>query len=132
LEHSIEICSKISCINDVRFFLANIFKEASIKEDNFNRVFLALSEAVNNAIVHGNLQNDSKRVFIKVLKEQNDLYFEVLDEGKGFILECIGNPTCLNSLKNEKGRGIFLIRQIADEVNYSEGGRKVSIKFKLN
>ncbi|MEI8112139.1 MAG: ATP-binding protein [Bacteroidia bacterium] len=132
MERSIEIPSKLSSINDVRFFSEKLFSDLNIRIEIFNHVFLALSEAVSNSIVHGNLHDDSKKIYIKACLEQNSLVFEVLDEGQGFSLDLIEDPTWVNSLKNEKGRGIFLIRQIADEVMYLEGGRKVRISFKIN
>jgi len=132
LVHSIEIASELASINDVREFLERIFKESNLKNGNFNRIFLALSEAVNNAIVHGNKHNTSKKVFVKVFHQDKNLVFEVSDEGQGFSFDCIEDPTSHQNLKNEKGRGIFIIRQVAEEVEYLEEGRKVRIRFKLD
>ncbi len=130
--HSIEIASELASINNVRVFLEKILSESTLTEVNFNRVFLALSEVLNNSIVHGNRYNTSKKVFVKVFLEDRNLFFEVSDEGLGFSFNGIVDPTSINYLKNEKGRGIFIIRQLADEVEYSDEGRKVMIRFKID
>jgi len=132
LVHSIEISSELASINNVRLFLEKILNESILTEVNFNRVFLTLSEVLNNSIVHGNCSNSSKKVFLKVFLEEKNLFFEVTDEGSGFPFNGIVDPTSLNNLKNEKGRGIFIIRQLADEVEYSDEGRKVMIRFKID
>lgn len=129
--HSIAISSELTSINDVRYFLEKIFGESNLDKENFNRIFLALSEAVNNSIVHGNLYSTSKKVYVRIFHDDINLIVEVNDEGQGFSVDCIEDPTCMKNLKNEKGRGIFLMRQVAEEVVYSDGGRKVSIRFKI-
>lgn len=98
----------------------------------FNQVFLGLSEAVQNSIVHGNRMDADKNVFIHIDSNDSQINIEVEDEGVGFPVDCINDPTCFENLKKENGRGIFLIRQIADEVKYSDGGKKITIKYYLS
>lgn len=125
------ISSQLGNINKVRFFLDHVFAETGLDRSNFNRVFLGLSEAVNNSIVHGNRLNEEKKVFISIYFYENQLFVEVKDEGNGFPFECIYDPTCSENLKKEHGRGIFLIRQMADDIKYSDGGSNVMIKYNL-
>jgi serine/threonine-protein kinase RsbW len=132
LERELVIPSSLICINEVRVFLDGVFKESSLDRVHFNRVFLGLSEAVNNSIVHGNRYNSNKKVFVSVLFSERKLFIEVKDQGEGFSVDCIEEPTCLNNLKNENGRGIFLMRQVADEVIFSNGGRCVLIIFNFD
>jgi serine/threonine-protein kinase RsbW len=68
-------------------------------------------------------------VFIRVVLEEDQLYIEVKDEGEGFTYECIADPTAVENLKKENGRGIFIMQNIADEVEYCDGGSKVLIKY---
>jgi serine/threonine-protein kinase RsbW len=116
----------------VKLFLDEIFTESNLDRDNFNRVFLGLSEAVCNSIVHGNRLDASKNVILRGYFSEGKLVLEVEDEGEGFLIEQIEDPTCLNNLKKENGRGIFLLRKIADEVVFCEGGQKVLIGFIFN
>jgi serine/threonine-protein kinase RsbW len=129
LQRDLVISSDLSNISEVRFFLDQIFSESGFDRSNFNRVFLGLSEAVNNSIVHGNKLNTSKRVFIRIQFQENQLKLEIKDEGEGFDFDCIEDPTCFENLKKENGRGIFLISQMADDLKYSDGGRSIMIKY---
>lgn len=131
MDRSIIISSELININIMRSFLDEIFTESCLNRNCFERVFLCLSEAVNNSIVHANGLNADKHVFIHVYNIENQLYMEIEDEGDGFAVDCIQNPTCYENLKKDYGRGIFLIHQFADEVEYSKGGRKVFIKYSL-
>lgn len=125
------ISSSLSNIGKVRMFLEEIFTESNLNLSYFNPVFLGLSEALTNSIVHGNKLNSSKNVSIEVNCLNEELFIEITDEGDGFHIECLKDPTCLENLKKENGRGIFLIRHYADEVDYFDGGRKVRIKYNL-
>lgn len=105
--------------------------ESGLDKGYFNRVLLGLSEAVNNSIVHGNKLNVDKLVHIHILVSDNNLSIQIIDEGNGFEISCINDPTCFENIKKERGRGIFLIRQMADDIRYYDGGRKVMIKYNL-
>jgi serine/threonine-protein kinase RsbW len=132
LERGLVISSELTCLNEVRNFLEEIFIESNLNRNYFNRVFLGLSEAVSNSIVHGNRYDSSKSVSVCAFCTESNLVLEVSDEGDGFSIDCIKDPTCLDNLKKENGRGIFLIHEIADEVVFSAGGRKVLIRFILD
>ncbi len=132
MERDLVIPSKLTCLNEVRNFLDEIFIESNLNRTYFNRVFLGLSEAVCNSIVHGNRCDISKKVSVSAFCAERNLVLEVCDEGEGFSIDCIEDPTCLDNIKKENGRGIFLIHEIADEVVFSAGGRKVLIRFILD
>ena len=131
MERDLVISSQLVNINKVRCFLEEIFAESRLNMNCFSRVFLGISEAVNNSIVHGNCLDKNKQVFIRVIYTEDNLHIEVKDEGDGFIAESIADPTTIENLKKENGRGIFILQQIADEVNYFDGGSKVLIKYTL-
>jgi len=132
LERDLVISSQLTNINKVRFFLDEFFKEICLEKNHFNRVLLGISEAVNNSIVHGNGLDIRKNVFLEVKYFNRQLSIQVKDEGRGFDLNCISDPTCLENLRKENGRGIFLLRKMADEVDYTDGGSSVMIKFNLD
>jgi len=132
LERLLVISSKLNQINQVRFFLDGIFTEFRLDRTLFNRVFLGVSEALSNSIIHGNRFDVNKNVTLRVFFQTDFLVIEVVDEGKGFSFDCINDPTKPVNLMNEKGRGIFLIRQLSDEMVYSDCGRKLLIKYKFN
>jgi serine/threonine-protein kinase RsbW len=132
LERLLVISSSLNNLEKVRMFLGEVYHESNLNLSSFNRVFLGLSEALTNSIVHGNKFNISKNISIEVNCLNEELFIEITDEGEGFLVECLKDPTCSANLKSESGRGIFLMRQFADELNYFDEGRKVRIKYNLN
>lgn len=131
MEFELAISSQLSNVNIVRSFLDEIFSKFRLDRKYFNRIFLGLSEAVCNCIVHGNALDEEKKVFIKVRYSCGSLLLEIKDEGKGFSFVDLSDPTSADNLKKENGRGIFLIRQTADDVKFFDGGSKVLIRYKL-
>lgn len=106
---------------------------AQLGEEDYNRIMLTLSEAVNNAIVHGNDENPDKQVHINsVLDNEGKLMkISVEDEGEGFDPEALPDPLKEENLMNEGGRGVYLIEQYADDIQFTKSGTKVTITFKL-
>jgi len=131
LERDLVISSQLSNITKVRVFLEEVYKETSLSMSSFNHVFLGISEAVNNSILHGNKLNCDKNVFIRLNLFGNQLHIEVEDEGDGFCETVLFDPTIPENIKCEHGRGIFIIRQIAEELVFKDNGRKVFIIFTL-
>lgn len=99
--------------------------------NSFNRIFLGISEAVNNAIMHGNKMNPEKNVFIKMNLNGNRINVEVEDEGNGFNNLHLFDPTNRDNIKREHGRGIYILSRIADELSFKDNGRKVFIQFTI-
>ena len=131
MQFELSISSQLSNVNIVRSFLDEIFLKFCLDRKYFNRIFLGLSEAVCNCIVHGNASDVDKKVVIKVRYSGGYLLLEIKDEGMGFCFANLTDPTSVNNLKKENGRGIFLICQTADDVKFYDGGSKVLIRYKL-
>ena len=78
---------------------------------------VALSEALSNAILRGNVSTGGKHVRIRAIVSDEELIFEIVDEGPGFDLdECTVDCTTEENLSREEGRGLFLMRQLMDRV----------------
>jgi len=118
-------------INKVEAFVEALKTDLGLSEEMEANVLVSLSEAVNNAIVHGNKQDTSKSVSIKMSKEGNLLSFSIEDEGDGFDPTVVKDPTAPENIDKPSGRGIFLMRNLADKVEYAKGGRQVTIMFSL-
>lgn len=131
MERELIIASELKELNNLRFFLNQIFSDTNLNLGYFNRVLLGLSEAVSNSIIHGNKNDCSKKVFISFLYSENKLIITVRDEGSGFSLDTVEDPTRPENRKKENGRGLFLIQQIADEVYFYDGGNKIQILYSL-
>jgi serine/threonine-protein kinase RsbW len=110
---------------------AEAFYTSCFEEDD--RVFtgvLLVSEAVSNAIEHGNINDASKQVVIEFRHGTGRCECWVEDEGKGFNREAIADPLASENLLEDGGRGIFLIERLADEVIYTNGGSRIGIFLK--
>jgi|AntDeeMetagen681_2_1112603.scaffolds.fasta_scaffold15750_2 serine/threonine-protein kinase RsbW len=113
-------------------FQKKIKKWANIDDEKFGQVRLAVNEAVTNAIVHGNKENPDKKVGIIASKQEKKLQVSIQDEGKGFDPDSIKNPTKVNKLLDDSGRGVFLIKEYADEVQFLKGGTQLVMSFELS
>ena len=104
-----------------------------IKEEIYGHILVALTEAVNNAIQHGNKANSNSNIEVtfKVIKNET-LFFTVKDQGPGFDFNNLPDPTDPKNLEKPTGRGIFLMRHLCDNVTFEEKGTKVILEFKLN
>jgi serine/threonine-protein kinase RsbW len=100
-----------------------------VSEDLYGNVLIAVTEAVNNAIVHGSPAGASKQVTVDVLDGDATFGFTVCDEGPGFDYANLPDPTAPENLEKENGRGVFLMRSLADEVLFNDSGNAVSVYF---
>lgn len=90
-------------------------------------VSVAALQAVENAIVHGNGAEATKKVCVELGNCRGGLYVEVRDEGEGFDFGRFG------SLESDgEGNGIFVMKSLADKMSYSDGGRTVRLEFVVN
>ncbi len=104
-------------------------EQHSIKEDFYGNILIALTEAVNNAIVHGNKLEADKQVRLSVSHEGQVLKFTIQDEGPGFDYENLPDPTAPENIEKPNGRGVFLMKNLADRCEFLEDGTIVSLEF---
>jgi serine/threonine-protein kinase RsbW len=104
--------------------LEDINSEFGLNHDRLVNYQIAISEALVNAIVHGNKENPDKSVHIDISFDKTKLVTKIKDEGEGFILEEIPDPTKNDNLLKEHGRGIYIINSLVDkfECNSSKDG----------
>ncbi|MFQ5889072.1 MAG: ATP-binding protein [Gemmatimonadota bacterium] len=88
---------------------------------------VALGEAVANAILYGNQEDPNKRVRVSAKLESGRAHVVVTDEGTGFDPTAVEDPTSLQNRYRSRGRGLFLLRALADEVRYNEAGNAVTL-----
>lgn len=125
----ISIPSDFGSISKVESLIDTTCAKLSIKEDYYGNVLIAVTEAVNNAIEHGNNQDANLKVNVSVGDKETDFCFSVQDEGKGFDFDNLPDPTAPENIEKEHGRGIFLMRSLAEEVEFQDKGRNVTIYF---
>lgn len=88
-------------------------------------VRVVLCEALANAILYGNQSDPDKRVEVRVEVGPESLELHVSDEGPGFDPDAVPDPTESQHLEDENGRGLYLIRQLVDEVRFNERGNAI-------
>jgi len=130
LIHEVSLPSTPASINDVEGLIDSACAELALNEDMYGNVLIAVTEAVNNAIIHGNKLNASLSVHVGVYNNEEWVCFSIKDEGEGFDPNTIPDPTAEENLLKENGRGIFLMRNLADEVSFEAQGTVVNVCFK--
>ena len=102
-----------------------------ISVEQYGNVLIAITEAVNNAIIHGNKNMANKKTDIEYNIENQTITFTIFDEGIGFDFNDLPDPTSPENLEKPQGRGIFLMNHLADEVNFIDNGNVVQLKFSI-
>ncbi len=118
-------------IHRVEEFLLKMNSEFKIDDEKFGSLLVVVTEAVNNAIIHGNKRNPSKKVVVSCTRRRNVLVIKVKDEGKGFNPSVIPNPIHEDNLLRESGRGVFLMHQLMDKVSFNANGNEVTMTMKM-
>lgn len=131
LIHTLTLQSTYEEVERVEELLNTLQEELSFGDDFYARLMLAVSEAATNGIVHGNKLDASKEVEIKVYRSDQKLIFETKDQGQGFDPEEIPDPLAEENLLKTSGRGVFLMEEYADAVDYSENGTCLTLTFNL-
>jgi serine/threonine-protein kinase RsbW len=118
-------------LNEVEQLIHSFLQEEGLYSSQLGYIVLAVCESVNNAIIHGNNEDAAKFVDIRLERLNNELLIEIEDEGNGFNVQEVPDPTEIANIKNERGRGIFIIKNLADHVDFQNNGSLVKIKFNL-
>jgi serine/threonine-protein kinase RsbW len=127
----IRISSKAENIILVERMIEDVCDVFNISEDYYGNILVAITEAVNNAIYHGNQANPSKSIDIFFKSFSDHVSFIVKDEGSGFNFDNLPDPTNPENIEKPNGRGVFLMRNLADKVSFEDNGSKVVLDFKV-
>ena len=121
--------SKPENIAIVERLIDEICEKHSVIEEHYGDILIAMTEGVNNAIVHGNKLDTRKNVSVEYETRKKDLFFRITDEGPGFDYDNLPVPTAPENLERPNGRGVFLMRNLADECTFEDDGRVVEVVF---
>ncbi len=128
----LEIPSLTENIRIIESFIDNAKDKYNIDDDIYGNIMIAVTESVNNAIRHGNALQNNKNVTIILNLEQDIITFTIQDQGPGFDFQNLPDPTAPENLDKPGGRGIFLMKHLADEVKFKDCGRLVELRFYVN
>jgi serine/threonine-protein kinase RsbW len=126
----VSIASSYDELNKVESLITESCGDLGVNEDAYGNVLIAVTEAVNNAIEHGNKRLRGLSVSVMVGDNNDEFCYAIKDQGSGFDYNDLPDPTAPENMLKENGRGVFLMRSLADEVVFSHGGSQVYIYFK--
>lgn len=126
---SIQIPAIPENIRMIESFIDNAKENFQMDDDIYGNIMISVTEAVNNAINHGCSGNPKLNVSLTLLVDNSAVKFRIKDEGPGFDYGEVPDPTQPQNLEKPTGRGIFLMKHLADEVTFSENGTLVELCF---
>ena len=121
--------------NNIRLvekLIDDICENLDIKENKYGNILIAITEAVNNAIIHGNKKDSNKTTSITCSHKDNEILFSISDEGSGFDFNNVPDPTDPKNIEKNKGRGIFLMSHLSDKISFANNGTRVELSFSLS
>jgi serine/threonine-protein kinase RsbW len=127
----LDFSSEIGFVEFVTVVSDYFGRTAGLDDEALHRMSVAVTEAVTNAIVHGNGRDREKRVFAEFVRIDDDprgIEIRVRDQGPGFDPATLADPLAPENLTKPSGRGIFLMRTLMDEVTLqraAEGGMEI-------
>ena len=131
MEERVTISSSTAELAKVESLIDKVCESNNFSEDNYGNVLIAVTEAVNNAIEHGNMNDQEKEVVVQCVLDGKKLKFTISDQGQGFDFDDLPDPTDPENIEKPNGRGIFLMKNLADRVEFRDKGSKVDIEFKI-
>ncbi|HWV57647.1 MAG TPA: ATP-binding protein [Longimicrobiales bacterium] len=124
----LELPSDLNAIDPTVRHLIERSCEAGFDDDRLHfSIRVGVTEALANAMLYGNERDPSKRVRLEAKITSTMLIVRVTDEGCGFDPSCVPDPTLPSNRTREGGRGIFLIRQLMDEVDFNDRGNSITM-----
>ncbi|MCC6400232.1 MAG: ATP-binding protein [Flavobacteriales bacterium] len=125
----IDFPSRAENIALVEKMIDDVCGRLQVHESHYGNILIALTEAVNNAIHHGNRQDASKQVTVGYHVDGDRVVFVVKDQGAGFDHDHLPDPTDPENIEKPHGRGVFLMRALADDIAFSDNGATVAMAF---
>lgn len=127
-EFVLELPSDLRMIEAAVTYLVDRLRAFAFGGSRLNLNFrVGVTEALANAVLYGNRRDPTKTVRVEVSLDRNRVVLRVVDQGSGFDPGGIPDPTLPDNLQRPGGRGLFLIRQLMDEVEYNDRGNAVRL-----
>jgi serine/threonine-protein kinase RsbW len=129
--YTLQLPSKPESITLLENLIEQIADKHQVSEDTFANMMTCLNEIAINAIVHGNKLDESKKVIVNAEVDGKRVIWTVTDEGEGFDYDHLPDPTAEENLENLTGRGVFIVKQLADQCVFNTKGNEVELHFKI-
>lgn len=128
---TIELRATLDDLWKVEHAVQKLADDGTISQDAFGNVIVAVTEATLNAILHGAGNNMNQNVEVKIAMAGNVLEIVVSDFGKGFNVNALPDPTDPANIESVNGRGVFIMKSLADKLEYENNGATVRMSFNL-
>ena len=115
----------------VEALVSELRQQHGFTDSNYWDILIALTEAVNNAIYHGNKCNPDKYFSLSYSVTDENICFTVSDEGLGFDPNCLPDPTAKNCVEHPNGRGVFLMKKLSNQISFTDNGRTIAMWFSI-
>ncbi|MBL8016160.1 MAG: ATP-binding protein [Ignavibacteria bacterium] len=115
----LEINSEKKNIKEVEALMLKANSEFGLSDDEYSKMMIAVTEVAMNAIVHGNKENTYKKVRVYVEFDSSSMKIIIMDEGDGFEIQRLPDPTDMDNILDVHGRGVFIARAMVDEFFYT-------------
>jgi len=130
MNEEINIQSNIDNLTMVENIVDNLSKRLGVSDEVYGKILVSTIEAVNNAIIHGNRGIESKIVKLSFSSNGSSLIIIVKDEGEGYNFNNIPDPTSSENIEKLNGRGVFIMKKLADDIAFNDTGNEVTMTFK--
>jgi serine/threonine-protein kinase RsbW len=128
---TLQLPSTPESITVLENLIEEIASKYQIADDTFANMMTCLNEVVTNAIIHGNKQDQAKKVIVNAEVDSKRVVWTVTDEGEGFDYNHLPDPTAEENLEKLTGRGVFIVKHLADQCIFSARGNEVELHFKI-
>jgi serine/threonine-protein kinase RsbW len=129
--YTLQLPSTRESITLLENLIERIADKYKISDDTFANMMTCLNEAVINAIIHGNKEDPEKKVIVNAEVDNKRTIWTITDEGEGFDYVHLADPTAPENLENLTGRGVFIIKHLADQCVFNASGNEVELLFKI-
>jgi serine/threonine-protein kinase RsbW len=131
-KRTIKFPSVLQNITVAEKLVDDVCNEYKVTEEHYGGLLVAITEAVSNAIVHGNQMDDRKQVTLTFdIVDNTNARFMIEDEGPGFDYEHLPDPTAPENIERPNGRGVFLMKRLSDHCEFTENGSIVILDFNI-
>jgi len=128
---AIRINAQLEDLTKVEAIIDGLHEEGKLPEEAYGNILVVATEATLNAINHGSKSDSSKQIDFLLIIEGRTMTLEVSDSGKGFDFENLPDPTDPANLEKVNGRGIYIMRNLSDDLEFLNAGATVKVTFEL-
>ena len=129
--YTLQLPSKMESLIILENLIEEIANNYNVADDTFANMMTCLNEVFINAIVHGNKLQENKKVIVNADVDGRRIVWTITDEGPGFDYVHLADPTAPENLENLSGRGVFILKMLADQCVFNSSGNEVELTFKF-